>query len=81
MPLTYQPAQLPTQPSVVQGLVARELAWVRANIPQRGEMGIEEVQHFVRTAPAPHEPGGQDRGPRMLPPEGFSRRALDFKRF
>jgi len=65
MPLSRTPANLPTESTVIQGTITRELNWVRNHLPHRGEIPIGDVQNFVKTAPAPEDPNGLSQ---IMPP-------------
>ena len=73
--LQHQQAPLPQNPTIVKGLIDRELAWVTKTLPQAGAIPVIDVQQFVKTAPAPNDPGGDDPGPRALTGVNKLRRA------
>lgn len=67
LPLDRRPAKLlPQNANVVHAMIEKELSWIRANVRDRGEVALAEAQQFVKTAPGPSDPGGQQRGMRAL---------------
>ena len=59
-PLTQFPAKLPSNPAIVQGLIQKELVWVRANVPDGGQPSVSSIQNWVKVAPDSTETEGQN---------------------
>lgn len=60
--LSMRQDPLPSDPTICKATIAKELDWIRNNLPEGGAVNIESVQKFQPTAPHPGLPGGTDRG-------------------
>jgi lariat debranching enzyme len=61
--LTYQQSPLPRESTICKGMIEKEVAWIKANLANGGNVPVTDVQQFQQTAPYPGQPGGDERGP------------------